>query len=68
MVTVNLDQVEPLDSRDDLIETGVSFSRPREGEIAAEDGSGSVEVTIRATTLWLPLRGLRANLGPPRAP
>jgi hypothetical protein len=48
---VNLDQFDPLNSRDDLIkllvETGISFSRPREGGVAAEDSSNSVEVTIR---------------------
>lgn len=51
VVPVNLDQFDPLNSRDDLIkllvETGISFSRPREGDITAEDGSSSVEVTIR---------------------
>lgn len=51
VVAVNLDQFEPLNSRDDLIkllvETGISFSRPREGDLAAEDGSSSVAVTIR---------------------
>ncbi|SAL06965.1 hypothetical protein AWB78_08342 [Caballeronia calidae] len=51
VVAVNLDQFDPLNSRDDLIkllvETGISFSRPREGDIVAENGSSSVEVTIR---------------------
>ena len=50
VVPVNLDQFDPLKSRDDLIkllvETGISFSRPREGDLAAEDGDSSVEVTI----------------------
>ena len=36
VVPVNLDQFDPLNSRDDLIkllvETGISFSRPREGD------------------------------------
>ncbi|WP_175946329.1 hypothetical protein [Caballeronia sp. BCC1704] len=51
VVAVNLDQFDPLNSRDDLIkllvETGISFSRPREGDIAAENSDSSVEVTIR---------------------
>jgi hypothetical protein len=51
VVPVNLDQFDPLNSRDDLIkllvETGISFSRPREGDIAAEDGDSSVEITIK---------------------
>ncbi len=51
VVAVNLDQFDPLNSRDDLIkllvETGISFSRPREGDIAAEDSNSSVEVTIK---------------------
>ena len=37
VVPVNLDQFDPLNSRDDLIkllvETGISFSRPREGDL-----------------------------------
>lgn len=51
VVAVSLDQFDPLNSRDDLIkllvETGISFSRPREGDIAAENSDSSVEVTIR---------------------
>lgn len=50
-VPANLEHFDPLNSRDDLIqllvETGISFSRPREGDLAAEDGDSSVEVTIR---------------------
>jgi hypothetical protein len=50
VVPVNLDQFDPLNSRDDLIkllvETGISFSRPRKGDLAAEDGDSSVEVMI----------------------
>ena len=51
VVPVNLDQFDPLNSRGDLIkllvETGISFSRPCEGDIAAEDAHSSVEVAIR---------------------
>jgi hypothetical protein len=51
VVAVNLDQFDPLNSRDDLIkllvETGISFSRPSEGVIAAEDGSTHVDITIQ---------------------
>jgi hypothetical protein len=50
VVAVNLDRFDPLNSRDDLIkllvETGISFSRPHEGDLAAEDGDSSVEATI----------------------
>jgi hypothetical protein len=48
---VNLDHFDPLNSRDDLIkllvETGISFSRPSDVDVAAEDGDTSVEVTIK---------------------
>lgn len=51
VVAVNLDQFDPLNSRDDLIkllvETGISFSRPSEGFIAAEDGGNHVDITIQ---------------------
>ncbi|MCI1047785.1 hypothetical protein [Caballeronia zhejiangensis] len=51
VVAVNLDQFDPLNSRDDLIkllvETGISFSRPSDGVIAAEDGSTHVDITIK---------------------
>ena len=51
VVPVNLDQFDSLNSRDDLIklliETGISFSRPRGGELAAADSNSSVEVTIK---------------------
>jgi hypothetical protein len=51
VVAVNLDQFDPLNSRDDLIkllvETGISYTRPREGDLAAEDSNSSVEVTIK---------------------
>jgi hypothetical protein len=50
VVPVNLDHFDPLNSRDDLIrlliETGISFSRPNDVDIAAETGDSSVEVTI----------------------
>lgn len=51
VVAVNLDQFDPLNSRDDLIkllvETGISFSRPSDGDVAAEDGSTCVDITIK---------------------
>lgn len=51
VVAVNLDQFDPLNSRDDLIkllvQTGISFSRPGEADVAAEDGDTSVEITIK---------------------
>jgi hypothetical protein len=51
VVPVNLDQFDPLNSRDDLIklliETGISFSRPSDGVIAAEDGGTHVDITIK---------------------
>ena len=51
VVPVNLDQFDPLNSRDDLIkllvETGISFSRPNDSDIAAEDGDTGVEITVR---------------------
>jgi hypothetical protein len=50
VVAVNVEQFDPLNSRDDLIklliETGISFSRPSEGVIAAEDGGTHVDITI----------------------
>ena len=51
VVAVNLDQFDPLNSRDDLIkllvETGISFSRPSDDAIAAEDGGTHVDITIK---------------------
>ncbi|WP_250532319.1 hypothetical protein [Caballeronia sp. ATUFL_F1_KS39] len=51
VVAVNLDQFDPLNSRGDLIkllvETGISFSRPGDGVIAAEDGSTHVDIIIK---------------------
>ncbi|MDR5809069.1 hypothetical protein [Caballeronia sp. LZ019] len=51
VVAVNPEQFDPLNSRDDLIkllvETGISFSRPREGIIAAEISESSFEVAIQ---------------------
>jgi hypothetical protein len=52
VVAVNLDNFAPLNSIDDLvrllIQTGISFSRPSNAEIAAEDGDNSFEATIRS--------------------
>jgi len=51
VVAVNLDAFDPLNSVEDLvrllIETGISFSRPSDTVIAAEDSSTSFEATIR---------------------
>ncbi|SAL78531.1 PDDEXK nuclease domain-containing protein [Caballeronia telluris] len=59
---VNLEQFDPLNSRDDLIkllaETGISFSRPNDVDIAADDGDTSVETRSNAAT----------SLPPPLAP
>lgn len=51
VVAVNIDNFDPLNSRDDLVRlliaTGISFSRPTNVDIAAETGDSSVEVTIQ---------------------
>jgi hypothetical protein len=51
VVAMNLDHFDPLNSRDDLIkllvETGISSTRPRESDLAAEDSNSGVEVTIK---------------------
>ena len=51
VVAVNLDQFDPLNSRDDLIkllvETGISFSRLSDGVVSAEDRGVHVDITIQ---------------------
>ena len=51
VVPVNIDNFDPLNSRDDLIkllvETGISFSRPSDVDVCAETGDDSIDVTIR---------------------
>ncbi|GAB5101177.1 hypothetical protein [Caballeronia sp. HLA56] len=50
VVPVNLERFDPMNSLDDLIkllvETGISFSRPSNMEVAAEDGRRRTKVTI----------------------
>ncbi len=50
VVPVNLERFDPLNSHNDLIkmlvETGISFSRPSNMEVAAEDGHQSIKVRI----------------------
>ncbi|WP_175983027.1 hypothetical protein [Caballeronia zhejiangensis] len=51
VVAVNLNTFDPLNLPEDLIkllvQTGISFTQPLDGELAAENGTGSVEVTIQ---------------------
>jgi hypothetical protein len=66
VVAVNLDNFAPLNSIDDLvrllIQTGISFSRPSNAEIAAEDGDNSSRPRSAVATNWRPQHAWRRSL------